>query len=406
MNTIVNRLAITVTAFLAFGIVTQAQSLSVADVEVLPGGTASFALTVDVGDGIYSGFQFEMQFPEEGFCTTGNSTVDATWQGGALFVGDLTNGFGRVSALSTQDKQIPTGDRVIGTVEIAVDDNVALGDYDVTISKFNFLDGTNYTPVSDVTFKVKVVSTLTVVLDENSVTMPESATNVNVKVLRTIKANDWSTICLPFAMTTEQVREAFGEAVQLGDFAGYEAIENSDGDITDIKVRFNDATAIEANHPYIIKVSEPVTEFHVDGVDVEPDDEPVVAAVKRTRKQWSEMIGAYVADTGVPENTLFISGNKFWYSTGLTRMKAFRGYFDFYDVLTDVENASAKIGLFLNDEPTGIETVRGGEIITGDVYTVSGQLVGKNISLDRLGRGVYIVNGKKYVVKSNGGAKK
>ena len=104
-------------------------------------------------------------------------------------------------------------------------------------------------------------------------------------------------------------------------------------------VNFANATAIEANHPYIIKVSEAITEFTVDGVDVEPEDEPVVATVKRTRKQWSEMIGMYVADTEIPSKTLFLNSNKFYYSTGATKTKAFRAYFDFFDVLTDVDNS-------------------------------------------------------------------
>ncbi|MBQ7443801.1 MAG: hypothetical protein IJS59_08075 [Bacteroidaceae bacterium] len=40
---------------------------------------------------------------------------------------------------------------------------------------------------------------------------------------------------------------------------------------------------------------------------------PTVAAVKRTKKQWSEMTGTYVAGTLLESQKLFISGNKFWY---------------------------------------------------------------------------------------------
>ena len=41
-----------------------------------------------------------------------------------------------------------------------------------------------------------------------------------VRVKRTINANEWSTICLPFAITAEQVKGVFGDDVQLGDFTG------------------------------------------------------------------------------------------------------------------------------------------------------------------------------------------
>ena len=39
----------------------------------------------------------------------------------------------------------------------------------------------------------------------------------------------------------------------------------------------------------------------------------------------------YVAGTTVEDQMLFISGGKFWYSTGLTKMNGYRAYFDFYD---------------------------------------------------------------------------
>lgn len=56
--------------------------------------------------------------------------------------------------------------------------------------------------------------------------MPEAAEGVNVRVKRTIKANEWSTLVLPFAMTAEQVKSAFGNDVQLADFTGVETEEN------------------------------------------------------------------------------------------------------------------------------------------------------------------------------------
>lgn len=369
-----------------------AQTLSVADVEALPGETVAFTLTVDVAGGTYSGFQFQMQFPAEGFTTVG-TTVSAAWDGASFGVGDLVGGAANGSAFSTSDTAIPDGEQEIGTVRFTVGSGVAVGSYPVTISGFNFLDGSNYTPVANVTFNVKVVSRHTVVLDEKSTTAPTAATDVNVTVRRSIQANQWSTICLPFAMTEAQVKAAFGDDVRLGDFTGYETTNDTNDDIIGITVNFNDVTAIESNHPYIIKVSSTVTEFAVDGVDIDPEEEPTVAAIKRTKKQWSEMIGTYVANTTIEEECLFLSDNKFWYSNGSTKMKAFRAYFDFYDVLASVENAAARISMnFDEKETTGIR-----EMKPIDNNKVIYDLQGRRVANPT--KGLYIQNGIKRVIK-------
>ena len=42
-----------------------------------------------------------------------------------------------------------------------------------------------------------------------------------------MKAGEWSTICLPFDMTAEQVQTAFGDDVALGDFTGYDVAKEN-----------------------------------------------------------------------------------------------------------------------------------------------------------------------------------
>ena len=53
----------------------------------------------------------------------------------------------------------------------------------------------------------------------------------------------------------------------------------------------------------------------------------------------------------------------------------------------------------VNDEVTSISDlqINKEEVVDGDIYSISGQNVGKDVN--RLQRGVYIVNGKKYVKK-------
>ena len=75
-----------------------------------------------------------------------------------------------------------------------------------------------------------------------------------------------------------------------------------------------------------------------------------------------------------------------------TKMKAFRAYFKFVDILTDVENANAKISInFI--EGTSIKGVYETPS-TNKVYTVNGIEVNDNGNLPK---GIYIINGKKIV---------
>ena len=93
----------------------------------------------------------------------------------------------------------------------------------------------------------------------------------------------------------------------------------------------------------------------------------------------------------VPENTLFLNTNKFWYSNGSSPIKGFRAYFDLTDVLSTVE-ASRIVISFVNTESTGISEASR-QVDDDKFYNLSGQRVSK------ASRGIYIVNGKKVVKK-------
>ena len=374
------KLLFSMLALLAIGPRLAAQTISVEDVEILAGNTtATIALRVHDADGMTS-MHFEILDPSASFTI---HSVSATPAWAAIF----SKGSEGVSAISTSDNAY-TGEGDVASVELSIAEGTAVGIYPISITNVRI----NGADVAGTSFNLTVTDRIT--LDETSTTPPVAASDVNVLVKRTIKANEWSTICLPFAMTEAQVKGAFGDDVQLGDFTGYEAEEDAGGDIIGINVKFQTSTSIEANRPYLIKVTAPVTEFTVDGVDVDPEDEPVNATIKRTRKAWSEMIGTYTADFTVPEQTLFLSDNKFWYSTGKTKIKGFRAYFDFFDVLSDVEGAEVKFKVF-GDE-------------TGIGFTPDSSCNGEEVWYDLNGRripngtsesGLYIINGSKVLVK-------
>lgn len=235
-----------------------------------------------------------------------------------------------------------------------------------------------------------------VTLDENSTTLPEASNGETaIKVKRTIKANQWNTICFPFAMTEAQVYEAFGEDVQVANFESYEVLD----DLTGINVVFGDAgldkLGLEANYPYIIKTSKDLTEFIVTS-RIEPNEDNAYTEYAEGRGPNREVYGTFYgtlkAGGKVPANCLFLNGGKFWYSTGQSNIKAFRGYFEFVDVLASLETAASKVKMVFRDETTGIKNVIV-ETANDDMYDLQGRRI---VNPDK---GVYIKNGKKVVVK-------
>lgn len=379
----------------------KAQTVSVADVEALPGETVSFTLDLSGGKAeTYIALQFDVHFPNNNFTTTGDYSVSSKWKNATSVVGSV-DGDG-VATIPVSSAETISDANVEGllTIDFTVGSNVPVGEYDVTLKNIWFGYGTSSKDyVDDVTFKVNVVAQHTVILYEESTTAPENATGVNVTVKRTINANEWSTICLPFAMSESQVKAAFGDDVQLGDFVKYDTTEDGDENIIGISINLADATAIEANHPYTIKVSHDITEFTIEGVDIESDEESAYTEYNNGQTGKKKVIygtfeGTLHAGKTLTENQLFLSGNQFWYSSGLTTIKAFRAYFDFMDVLSEVENASSRVVMKWNDEqPTGISEIKHEAQKNSQYYDLSGRRV------VRPNKGVYIVDGKKTVIK-------
>lgn len=379
--------------------------VTVNDVNVPQGGQA----TIEIGcefDTEYTGFQLELTLPAGLSLLTddeGYPVIDKAFDTNHVLTGNLlpSNGNYRFTCRSMDNISIPSSGALF-RVTMMADASLAFGTSlpaSITACEFTRTSDSQGENLSDVDFTISITESRTI-LDEASDEMPEAEENANVRVNRTIKANEWSTICLPFDMTETQVKAAFGVDVRLGDADSYKTTEDDAGNVVGINIKFNNVTAIEANHPYIIKVSKDITSFDVDGVDVAP------AERERNRRKslgtGSYFVGNYVNQTEVPEFCLFLSGNKFWYSIGDTQMKAFRGYFDLKDVLTSVEDTySSRIAMSFSNEETSIAKIEDGKMEMDDcVFDLQGRRMESSMfnsqsSIQK--NGVYIVNGKKYV---------
>jgi hypothetical protein len=364
------------------------------------GGDIAMTLTLDEADK-YVSYQFKIQTPvgvgyvadsdDDVECILGTGhdashAATAHWNASDKL---LTVGVASMkSALfkgTTLELQIPMAatTAAVGT------------EFGFTVKDIAFIDKEGVKSyLNDVTFKATIGDPVEqrTILNETSTKAPAAATGVNVRVKRTINANEWSTICLPFAMSAAQCKAAFGDDVQLANFTSWSSDEDGEGNIVAINVGFTSVTAIEANHPYIVKVLSAITDFTVDGVNIAPEDEPTVQ-VGTKKAERGYMIGTYVTNFTVPNEDLFLNGGKFWYSRGLTKMKAFRAYFEFADVLTSVEGAGAPaFNIIFGGGTTNIKDIKA-EQNDDFYYNLGGQRV------EAPAKGLYIKNGKKVVIK-------
>ena len=242
-----------------------------------------------------------------------------------------------------------------------------------------------------------------ITLDETSTELPEASDgDVQIKVKRTIKAGEWSTICLPFSMTEAQVYEAFGEDVQLMKFVEYVAeYDDANDDVTSISVVFENvdlqASGFEANYPYIIKTTTDISEFTATSTIAPNEGDAYIefdnGRIGSKKEVYGTFYGTLKSGTTIPENCLFLNSKKFYYSAGKTSIMAFRGYFEFVEVLSSVGNAASAITLRIGEENTGLNALQNGATADGKVYDLQGRMI------ENPGKGIYIKNNKKIIIK-------
>ena len=239
-----------------------------------------------------------------------------------------------------------------------------------------------------------------VILDENSTIAPTAQSGVNVLVKRTIKKDMWNTIVLPFTLSKTNVTNIFGSDAQFAEFTGFEVDYGDDesnvtplGIVINLKNHTIPRAGITGGKPLLVKVTEDIDNFEVDNVNI-------ISTVNPVEKEdeingLSGMLTGSFIKTTIPLDGLFISDDKFWYSTGLTKIKAFRCWFELGAVLGKDTDFGSRISLFFDDdEIMGISTKYNSECIKHNhIFDLQGRRVVKPT------KGLYIKNGKKEVVR-------
>ena len=384
---------------------------------VIPlGGTGHISVDLNNDDYQFTAFTFKLSLPEGvSFELDNNDPPRPSFEKTERFsdhnLGSSYNSAthsGMFACLSLTSAPIQGTSGTILNLFITADTDYPVGtDFDATISQITVttVDGKEV-KFGDVAFKIIIdeADDGRIKFNETSTKLPSytAGEKADVRMTRSIKAGQWSTLVLPFTLTKAKAEAAFGSDVELATFDGFETAYSDDDDVTPDALVLNFKTytmtarnSLRGGNLYLIRTSKDIESF-------EADDVTLANAVTDTNKSdeydtAGKFTGSLVK-TVVPADGLFINDNKFWYSTGLTNIKAFRGWFELDAVLDKETDFGTKIRFNVDGDATEIDGIHISQSVDG-VYNLQGQFIGDDVDLKRLPKGVYIVNGKKMYVK-------
>ena len=267
---------------------------------------------------------------------------------------------------------------------------------------------------------VDVSSIANVELKDGEDYSPTDAKNAEVKLNRKFYKNYWNAICLPYSINRRQIEKVFGDGTMV--------VLMNNIDPSTKKVMFIEHVNqdIIAGYPYLIFPTDKDDNVKTDHSEIngittratfgEADSPIFTVGTDGTTYTDGKMQRDALVFKGTFNNTTLNEGSYVVTNKGvLSRIpkdempiKPYRSYIYF-----NRETAGAKaislqnmnVNGFENEEDntTGIENLlfeSGILTHSADVYSIDGQLVrSKALNFNGLPKGVYIVNGKKYVKK-------
>ena len=194
--------------------------------------------------------------------------------------------------------------------------NLAAGNYTVKLENMTY-----YSQGHIVSLVVTAPSLLT--LDEMAETNAVIHDNYrngthDIKVLRTIVAGMYNTICLPFDVSDSKLKAIFGSDVELKQMSSAEL----SGDV--LNLIFEDVTTgIYRGTPYLIKTSSDVANPVFEGVEIKEEEGQATGSTN------ADFIGTFIkGEVPAGENNLFLGpNNTLYFSQTATPIKGMRAWF-------------------------------------------------------------------------------
>ena len=236
-------------------------------------------------------------------------------------------------------------------------------------------------------------------LDQDTDEIPtlEKGLYSSVTLNRQLSKDIYNTLWLPFDMSHAEIIANLGEGTEI--FRLTDITLDEEGKFI-INIAEDTRNGIKAFEPILVRLGEEVESTPMMSIndyvqinDNVSDKEPIVELPSGWKFMGTKTNGY------VPVDAKYLKDNKY-YTAGKNKtiIRAYRAYFVAPDN-EDIENNPAKEVVFnvINHEQheTGIKPTIVQPMNQGDIY----DLAGRKVDANKLYKGIYLQNGKKFVVK-------
>lgn len=259
------------------------------------------------------------------------------------------------------------------------------------------------------------VTNQTFTLDETSASNSSSITAANadntydVTVKHSFKPGIWTTIVLPFSVSETQVRNVLGEGTDIIHFTRWD----DDNKVINM-TRHYYHQMIVAGTPVFIKPGsdfKPKESVVFSGVHIDPDCIVETVPHVTAENDSVHMMGSFDQGDNLKQHDFYLNKDGQFVQRTKDAVKAINGMRAWLRGFTETTNAKTALA-FVSNAESGETTdiikvsidkdgnITGENLQNGYVYNLRGQLITRDASrLNTLPAGVYILNGKKYVVR-------
>ena len=233
-----------------------------------------------------------------------------------------------------------------------------------------------------------------------SAVLPQVIENGSAHVYRSSLSGDsWASMVVPFDMTASQVKETFGEDVVIGNLNPY--INEPD------KVYFETETgAVTANVPFLIKGVTKTPPYLIMGITSSPVDIPMLSTpnfdyigtfknkglTPFTTSDYFFMANSDKLKQVASDSTkMTVKGYRAWFHSNTGAQHSISVSFSDHQ-FPDEEPLAEDFG---NQDVTSVLSLEDASRLSGDWYN----LLGQKMTGHPMRRGVYIVNGRRVIIK-------
>lgn len=209
---------------------------------------------------------------------------------------------------------------------------------------------------------------------------PRALLQVDVEMVKHFEGGAWNAIVVPFDASQEALQEALGADVEVAYV--YEAY--MDGDVAVLDFEKSDIGLV-ANVPALVRPASDTDTLSFSGVSLSVGT-PVLEL------SLFSLVGNYDGEQQLPDGAYVVDGNQWRLSVAGETVKSFGAY-----VIADAATSVSSINIIIDGVATSISLIHADE--PGTRLDGAYDLSGRRVDTGNLQRGMYIINGKKTLIK-------